>query len=296
MLVGVLVAACEKDALRPDLIYVSISGFGSTGPSASRRVYDSVIQAMAGMAGLQAPGGTEPQMVRTVLADKVTAQTAAQAITAALLERERSGQGQHVHVSMLHAMVAWLWPDGMSNHTFVDDAGVHRTGGVSEASLVYRTSDGFIMACAVSDLEWRALCRAIGRPELGDDPRFSTMPERIRHTRAMRAILVEAFLTRTTQEWNEQLAGEDAVSAPIYAPGDVIDDPQVVAGNVLFESDHPVAGRIRQPEHPVTFERTPAVASNRHAPTLGEHTDAILGELGVDPVEIARLRGSGVIA
>src|SRR5436305_9945865 len=182
----------------PRLIYVSISGFGESGPLAGRRVYDTVVQACSGMAVMQGTSTDAPHMVRTVIADKVTAQTVCQGITAALLERERSGEGQHIHISMLHAMIAWLWPDGMSHFTFMDgDEGSGR-GGISQDQLMFHAVDGMLVVAAVTNAEWHAIARAIERPELGTDARVATPRARAKNHAAMRTILAERVQTATT--------------------------------------------------------------------------------------------------
>ena len=168
-------------ALSPKLIYVSISGFGERGPYAHQRVYDPVIQALSGATDIQADRGTNrPKMFRIIIADKVTALTAAQAVSAALFARERSGAGQHIRLSMLDAMVAFFWPEGMSGLVFVgDEADVARQSGSMD--LIYETRNGYITAGAVSDQEWRGLCRALRKPEWIEDPRFATTANRFRN-------------------------------------------------------------------------------------------------------------------
>src|SRR5262249_28777006 len=142
--------------IKPDLIYVSISGFGEAGPYAERRVYDPVIQALSGLAAIQADHQTgRPQMIRLIIPDKVTAITAAQAITAALLARERTGEGQHVRLAMLDAVIAFLWPEAMARHTFLSSE--KSPTRPPSRDLIFETADGFITCGANSDGEWRGL-------------------------------------------------------------------------------------------------------------------------------------------
>ena len=172
-------------AIRPDLIYVSISGFGETGPYAHKRVYDPVVQALSGLAGIQGDRETgRPRMVRTIVPDKLTAMTAAQAITAALFARARTGCGQHVRLAMLDAMVSFLWPEGMARYTFIREEG--GTGKRARAipqvrDLVFQTKDGYITVGTVADREWQAFARVVGHPEWLDDERFRTAAGRIGH-------------------------------------------------------------------------------------------------------------------
>jgi hypothetical protein len=158
-------------ALRPDLVYVSICGFGETGPYARKRVYDPLIQALSGLATIQGDRGVgRPRMVRLIVPDKVTALTAAQAITAALLARERTGEGQHVRLSMIDAMVALAWPEGMAGLTFVEGEKEIPRNALAQ-DLVYETADGWMTAGAVSDSEWQGLARALEHPEWLEDDR-----------------------------------------------------------------------------------------------------------------------------
>jgi crotonobetainyl-CoA:carnitine CoA-transferase CaiB-like acyl-CoA transferase len=270
------------DALRarkPDLVYASISGFGERGPYAGKRVYDPVIQALSGLATIQGDRGRgRPRMMRVVIPDKVTAITAAQAITAALLARERTGRGQHVRLSMLDAMVALAWPEGFAGHTFVGaEKDVPRNALAQD--LVFETADGYMTAGAVSDAEWQGLTRALGHPEWLDDERFRTASGRVAYAKERLDQTADVLKTRTTQEWLERLDAEQVPCAPILPLSEVIRHPQIEASELIVESEHPVAGQLRQPRAAARFEATPT-ALRRPAPTLGQHTDEILAELG----------------
>jgi crotonobetainyl-CoA:carnitine CoA-transferase CaiB-like acyl-CoA transferase len=165
--------------IRSELVYVSLSGFGERGPYVAKRVYDPVIQALSGLASIQADYQTgRPHMMRLIVPDKVTALTAAQAITAALLARSRNGRGQHVHLAMLDATIAFLWPEGMALQTFPDLGVKPPTPG---PDLVFRTADGYLTAGAMSDVEWAGFCRALGHTEWLEDPRFRTPSLRLRN-------------------------------------------------------------------------------------------------------------------
>jgi crotonobetainyl-CoA:carnitine CoA-transferase CaiB-like acyl-CoA transferase len=267
--------------LRPDLIYVSISGFGETGPYAGKRVYDPLIQALSGLATIQGDRGRgRPRMMRLVVPDKVTAITAAQAITAALLARERTGEGQHVRLSMLDAMIALAWPEGFASQTFVGEE-VDAPRSALAQDLVYETADGWMTAGAVSDSEWQGLARALEHPEWLDDERFKTAGGRVAYAKERLDQTADVIKMRTTDEWMKRLDEEQVPCAPILALADVIEHPQVIANALLEESDHPAAGRIRQPRPAARFDRTPA-SIERPAPTLGQHTKEILRELGFE--------------
>ena len=282
-------------AVRPEIVYVSISGFGETGPYAAKRAYDPVIQAASGLASIQ--GGADdarPRLVRTILPDKLTGVTAAQAVTAALLARTRTGEGQHVRLSMLDAVVAFLWASDMGGQTFLD----RQDGGRRVASfidLIYETKDGFMSVAVMSDREWAGLARALERPEWLEDARFKTPALREENIDARLALTQEALRGRTTAEWMERLEAEDVPCAPVLTRDALVAHPQVRAGGTLVEFDHPAAGRLRQARPAARFETTPS-ALRRGAPALGEHTDALLAEAGFPPAEIAALRAAGAVA
>ena len=280
--------------IKPNLVYVSISGFGESGPYVHKRVYDPVIQALSGLASIQGdPVTGRPRMIRLIVPDKVTALTAAQAMTAALLARERTGEGQHVRLAMLDAVIAFLWPEGMARHTFIGSAPVVVRPDARD--LVFETADGYLTVGAVSDAEWAGLTRALGHPEWLDDPRFQTPAGRVKHADARLELTAEVLKTRTSAEWLARLEAEDVPCAPVLSREEVIADAQVAANELIVESDHPQAGRMRQPRPAARFERTPAEIRSP-APLLGEHTDAVLTELGISPEQLAALHAAGVVA
>ncbi len=277
--------------LKNDIVYVSISGFGETGPYAHKRVYDPVIQALCGLADIQKDGETgRPKMIRTIIPDKTTSVTAAQAITAALFARERSGEGQHVKLAMLDTMVAYLWPEGMAGFTFIGKE-VKAARAQFAQDLVFETTDGYITAGAVSDAEWQGMCVALEHEEWLEDERFKTTNGRIINVKERLAMTAEVLLSRSSAEWLSRLDREGVPCAPVLQRHEVFDHEQIRANEMVEEFDHPVAGRIRQPWPAARFDKTPA-AMQRHAPTLGQHTRELLEELGFDP---APLYDAGVI-
>ena len=281
-------------AVAPAIIYVSISGFGETGPYAQKPTYDPIVQALSGLASVQ--GGSDrrrPRLVRTILPDKLTAVTASQAITAALLARERSGQGQHVRLSMLDAVVSFLWASDMGGQTFVDET-VSEQQAASFIDLIYETQDGYMSVSVMSDREWQAFCQAAERPEWLEDPRFKTPALRDRNIDDRLALIQERLATRSTAEWLAILEGAGVPCAPVLTRNALLAHPQFQASEIVVERDHPHAGRLRQALAAARFERTPT--GIRHgAPKLGEHTQEILAELGLTTEEIDALRRDKVV-
>jgi len=280
-------------AVKPDLVYVSISGFGETGPYAQKRVYDPVIQALSGLADIQGGSGKRPRMLRLIVPDKVTALTAAQAITAALLARERTGKGQHVRLAMLDAVIHFLWPEGMARHTYLGrDVGVSRPTEVRD--LVFETKDGFITAGAVADAEWHGLARALGHPEWLEDERFKTPAGRVKHADKRLEMTAEVLATGTSEQWLQVLDEHQVPCAPVMRREDLVDNPQVIANELIVEADYPLTGRMQQARPPVRFDATPAEI-RRPAPGFGEHTDEVLEELGFDETLRRELKEAGVL-
>ncbi len=286
----------EADIRRhaPGIVYVSISGFGERGPLAGKPVYDPIVQALSGLTTVQAGSDTaRPRLVRTVLPDKLTAVVAAQAITAALLARERSGEGQHVRLSMLDAVLNFLWASDMGGQTFPERP-VESQAAASFIDLIYETRDGYMTVSTMTDREWAALARAFERPELADDARFATPEARDRNVDERLSLVQEVLRARTTAEWLAIFEREDVPCAPALTRREVIEHPQVLASGIVVELDHPVAGRLRQARTAARFEGTPPDLG-QGAPCLGEHNDEILRELGYAPAQIDELRVLGAL-
>jgi crotonobetainyl-CoA:carnitine CoA-transferase CaiB-like acyl-CoA transferase len=276
-------------AVSPKIVYVSISGFGEKGPYATKPAYDPVIQGFSGLATVQAGSDqARPRLLRTILPDKLTAITGSQAITAALLARERTGEGQHVRLSMLEAVLAFLWASDMTGQTFVGDEPA-RQEAASAIDLIYETADGYITAAALTDRQWAGLARALDRPAWLEDERFKTPALRQKNIDARLQLTQDALISRPSKQTLEDLTKAGVPCAPVLTRSEVIRHPQVQQMDIVVETKHPAAGRLRQSRPAARFSRTPA-GIRRGAPELGEHTQEVLAELGYSAAEVAALR------
>ncbi|MGA0863064.1 MAG: CaiB/BaiF CoA transferase family protein [Ilumatobacteraceae bacterium] len=281
----------DMHALNPRLVYVSISGFGPDGPRSGQRVYDNVIQAASGLASVQTDKVTgRPQIFRTLVCDKVTSYTVAQAVTAALFARERGAGGQHIEVSMIDSAISFMWPDAAMDAALLDDD-VQRAPTIGENYGALELKDGFVTVTAVSQPEFEGYMRALGGEHLIDDPRFADAASRSANIVEYRAEVKKLTDSITVAEFLENAVIHDVPASAINTLSSVPDEPQVVHNNVFVERDHPVAGRIREARNAPRFGTTPTSLPG-HAPMCGEHTDEIAAELGFDP---AALRADGAV-
>ena len=284
----------ELRAVNPALVYVSVSGFGDTGPNVDQKSYDYVIQALSGMAALQTDPTTGlPTLVRNVVIDKTTAGYATQSILAALLARERGAGGQHIRLSMIDVAVSFLWPDGMMKDTFLDPTEVTPGGMLADDYLVRATLDGYITFVATSGRQFPALCGALGT-SWETDPRFLTLADRQANATELNALVAEELLRWKGAELVDRLHAFDVPCALINPLDQVHLDRQVIHNGILVEHDRPHLGPVREPRPPADFSVTP-VALGRHAPRPDEHTDEVLAEFGITTESLDDLRSRGVI-
>jgi crotonobetainyl-CoA:carnitine CoA-transferase CaiB-like acyl-CoA transferase len=284
-------------SLREDLIYVSISGFGDDGPYSGYPAYDNVVQAYSGLAQLQAdPETGEPRVVQgQTAADKLTAITASQAITAALFARERGAGGQHVKLAMLDAVVGWIWMDGAGNETLLDSDGSSPSA-FSAGLKFWRYTDGWGTATPVSDKDFFGMCEAF-EVDGADDPRVATIMDRRQNHEYMGLMMErigEAATRLSTAEATGRMRERQVPCGVALSVDQLHEDPQVQWNELLVESKHPVAGRLRQPRPAARFTGTPAQIAG-DGPLLGQHTDELLSEMGLGD-SIARLREDGVVS
>ena len=281
-------------AINPALLYVSVSGFGETGPYAHKRVYDPVIQALTGLPDTQADSAeARPKMIRTIIPDKVSALTTAQAITAGLFERERGGEGQHIRVAMVDATIAFLWPEALGGLTIVGNEKNVRRGQLAQ-DLIFETTDGYITCGAVSDSEWKGMCAALERPDWLEDERFNTPRGRVANARERIADTAEVLKSRTSAEWLALLDAHDVPCAPVLTRPEILENEQIKANGLISQYEHPGLGQIRQPRPGARFSRS-EVRREPVAPGLGEHSVALLEELGLGEPEINELIETGVV-
>lgn len=282
-------------ALNPRLLYVSVSGFGETGPYAHKRVYDPVIQALTGLPDVQADSATSrPKMVRTIIPDKVSALTTAQAITAGLLERERgSGEGQHIKVAMIDATISFLWPEALGGLTMVGGEKNVRRGQLAQ-DLIFETKDGFITCGAVSDSEWKGMCAALEQPHWLDDERFNTPMGRVANAKERIDSMGDVLKSRTSADWLERLDANDVPCAPVLTRPEILENEQIKANKLISQYEHPGLGQIRQPRPGAKFSRS-EIRKEPIAPALGQHSQEILRDLGLSEAEIKQLVDQGIV-
>ncbi|MCR9089597.1 MAG: CoA transferase [Rhodobacteraceae bacterium] len=265
-------------ALNPALVHVSIAGFGFEGPLAGKPVYDPLVQAVSALTTVQA-GSDEarPRLVRTILPDKLTAVQASQAITAALLSRERTGQGQKVTLSMIDTVASFLWASDMNGHTFVGDE-MDAEESQSFSDLIYDVQGGYVTISIMQDKHWEALAQATGRPDILADARFKTAELR-EINRDARLELTQSIVSKLARDrLLSDLEAAGVPCAPVLTRKEMRMHPQMAANGTFIEYDHPTAGRLRQARAAAVFHGTPA-GPVRPAPELGEHTADVLQTL-----------------
>ncbi len=286
----------DLSADNPGLVYASISGYGQTGPDSHRAGYDAIAQARSGIMSVTGEADGPPVRVGVSSADLVAGMWAVIGILAALRERDRSGQGQWVDISLLDGSVSWL--------TYVA-AGYFATGtrppryGSAHPTIApyqgFATKDGELMLAVGNDAIWRRFAPAAGLDDLVDDPRFATNPLRVSHRDELLPLVADAMASRTSAQWVEVLDAAGVPVGPIQTVDEVVTDPQVLARGMVGEVEHPTAGTLRTIGCPVRLTATPPQVRTA-PPLLGQHTDDVLAELGVDAERLTALRASGAVA
>jgi crotonobetainyl-CoA:carnitine CoA-transferase CaiB-like acyl-CoA transferase len=288
-------------AIKPDLVYCSITGFGQDGPYAHRAGYDFLIQGMGGLMSVTGerddlPGGG-PQKTGVALTDLMTGMYATIAVLAALTHRDRTGAGQHIDMALLDTQVAMLANVGSN---YLNSGERPRRWGNAHANIVpYQTfacSDGHIIVAAGNDGQYQKFVEAGGRADLAHDARFATNPLRVQHRDVLVPLLAAMVATKTRADWIALLEAVGVPCGPINNLDDVFADEQVQARGMAIALPHPSAGEVKLVRNPIRMSATPAT-SDRAPPLLGQHTDEVLRDvLGKSDREIAALRTDGIIS
>jgi crotonobetainyl-CoA:carnitine CoA-transferase CaiB-like acyl-CoA transferase len=285
----------DLSALNPRLIYLSISGFGQTGPYKHKPGYDAIAQAMGGLMNATGYPDLPPVRFGVAVADIGAGMWGVIGILTALSVRERTGRGQWIDTSLLESQLSWL--TYVAGNYFATGRVPARQGSAHPNIVPYQafeTKDGYVMVAVGNDNLWRRFARVIGLDELADDPRFATNRDRVENREVLLGSIGKAFKTRTTAAWIELLEAEGIPVGPINSVEDVVNDPYVAAREMIVALEHPSAGTIHVTGIPVKFSETPG-AIESPPPLLGEHTEEVLLELGYSLEEISTLREKGAI-
>ena len=278
------------------LIYCSVSGFGQNGPGRARPGYDAVIQAEGGLMSITGPGDGPGFRLGVAIADIVAGMFAAQGIALALYARERTGRGQYVDIAMLDSVAALL--TYQAGIYFATGQPPQRLGNRHPTIVPYETfdaSDGTIVIAVGNDEQWRRFCTVLELPQLADDPRFATNRSRVMAYDNLHPLLAERILTRTRDAWIERLSGAGVPCGSVKDMGQVLNDPQLIARDMVAQLSHATAGPLKVLGVPVKLSETPGRVSTP-PPRLGEHTDEILqADLGLSRADIDSLRSQAVI-
>lgn len=266
----------QLKALNPRLIYCAVTGYGETGPLREKAGYDQVLQSMTGMCALQGKRGEPPEIIYGSVVDYYAAALVAAGVASALYEREKSGEGQYVGVSLLRSALAMqsarmVWAEGEPKDVGRD----MRSGGITG---LHPTREGHLYISANTPHFWQALCAKVGLPELARDERYDSVRKRALHFAQIVPVLREALAQRTALEW-EELFGEEVPCAAARTVEDMFDNPQVLAEEMVANFAHPTLGAYRGFTRPVQFGRTPGPEPFA-APTLGQHTRGVLASRG----------------
>jgi len=282
-------------AINPRIILTSISGFGQDGPYVKRPMFDQISQGMSGIMSVTGKPGGGPMRAGVAITDITAGYIAACGMLTALLEREISGEGQWVQSSLIQAGVAMM---DFQAAKYLQKGDIPEQVGndhpTSMPTSCYECTDGFINVAATGQVMWLALCDAIGKPELKEDPRFITEPLRVKHRDELNAIFIALFKTKEKAYWVQLLNQVGVPTGPIYDMSEVFSDPQVISQNMVAEVQHPKMGSLKLVNQALKLSRTPAQVKSA-TPELGEHTAQILKDLDYSPEEIQKFIDQKVV-
>ena len=278
----------QLSKINPGLIYLSISGFGQTGPEAAKRAYDPIIQTYSGIAHVQGlKRGEGPEQVNQLIMDKLTAHDGCQAICAALFYKSRTGEGQHIELSMLDVALAFLWPDaGADSILLGEDAEnpIEHRPPIGGSGQLMKFADGWGAIMILSDNEFTGMCRAYELPALANDERFSTiearMDNRVAYIEMMNTVVSDAASKLTLEQAEQRLNAHNVPFARMRDVAELPSDPQIKHNKMFKEAHHPVAGLLRETRPAPGFSKSVAEGGGP-APTVGQHTEEILKEIGM---------------
>ena len=279
-------------AANPKLIVCSLTGFGRMGPLKDSPAFDHVIQALSGITGAQGKNG-KLEFVNMLVCDKITAYTAAQAVTAALFHAARTGEGQHIDISMLAASLAFMWPDGMMHETLQGDGVVHLAPMKAYYQTI-KTVDGYISLAPFGDDEWAAVFKIMNRPDLAEHPKFKTLKARGLYISDLFGELEKHPLTQTSDEILAQLRAADIPCSPCLHTEDIAGHEQIKAISAIETQTHPHLGDVQMARAPVLFggeHQTPLGPT----PLLGEHSIEILESCGFSASAIETMKATNII-
>ena len=276
----------------PRIIQMSITGYGETGPYSKRRVYDPLIQATAGVCDAQSIEG-QPKYMKTLMCDKITSLTAAQAMTAALYKREKTNKGQRVTLSMLDTALYFMWSDSMYNYSWHGDDWAPMPN-IADFYEPVKTKDGHIALVAINDSEFAGVLKAIGKEDLLEDERFSTTENRLMNVMEMQEILLNAYSEFTSDELVKRMEENDVPAAKINKREEIFSDPQVINNNSVINTKKDGEDLLKGPKPPANFLDNQC-EEPKFMPALGQHSSEILKEYGFSDDEINNLIDNQIV-